>query len=289
MTLPEHVDGFIDLPTLVDIHRFLCQSTLEDDLALAAWVKKNYLYEPIGVAGGREIRTTEGFSKLDRAYRRVRSLTNKAQDKWPFFTRNWRAMSSTTVRNNARGEVASGVSLPGMNGIARDSSTTNGHAGSKEMTSNAPETADLSHGKALPHSAMEEEIVQDAGGGKIRGPNGRFLTKNKPSPKATKGRRSTGRTKAKNLRKSVIAKEPTPTPQDKSSSPSRVAFDDDTTMVDTQSAPGTVLTPAFTLAAEADPVPSNLDRLPPSSLRKNKRKSEPAPTTNQPSRKRGRP
>jgi hypothetical protein len=126
MTLPGHVDGFIDLTTLADINRYLNQSALEEDQALATWVKQNYLYEPID-SPGREIRTTEGFSKLDRAYRRVRSLTNKAQDKWPFFDRKWKSMSSTTVRNNARGEAAPGVSLPGMNGVARDSPMTNGH------------------------------------------------------------------------------------------------------------------------------------------------------------------
>ena len=126
MMLPDHVDGFIDLTTLADIHHFLSQSVLEEDQVLAAWVKDHYLYEPTSEAG-REIRTTEGFSKLDRAYRRVRSLTNKAQDKWPFFDRNWKLMSSTTVRNNARGEAAPGVSLPGMNGAAHDSPMTNGH------------------------------------------------------------------------------------------------------------------------------------------------------------------
>jgi hypothetical protein len=125
MLLPTHVDGFIDLKTLADIHRFLSQSASEDDLALAAWVKDHYLFEPIHV-DGREIRTTEGFSKLDRAYRRVRSLTNKAQDKWPFFDRTWKSMSSTTVRNNARGEAAPGVSLPGLKNAFHNSPTTNG-------------------------------------------------------------------------------------------------------------------------------------------------------------------
>jgi hypothetical protein len=124
MILPTHVDGFIDLKTLADIHRFLNQSASEDDLTLAAWVKQNYLYEPIHV-DGREIRTTEGFSKLDRAYRRVRSLTNKAQDKWPFFDRTWKSMPSTTVRNNARGEAAPGVSLPGLKNALHDSPMTN--------------------------------------------------------------------------------------------------------------------------------------------------------------------
>jgi hypothetical protein len=125
MMLPTNVDGFIDLKTLADIHRFLSQSASDDDLALAAWVKDNYLYEPINV-DGREIRTTEGFSKLDRAYRRVRSLTNKAQDKWPFFDRAWKSMSSTTVKNNARGEAAPGVSLLGMNNATHDSPMING-------------------------------------------------------------------------------------------------------------------------------------------------------------------
>jgi hypothetical protein len=124
MMLPTHVDGFIDLKTLADIHRFLGQSASEDDLVLAAWVKDNYLYEPINV-DGREIRTTEGFSKLDRAYRRVRSLTNKAQDKWPFFDRAWKTMSSNTVKNNARGEASPGVSLLGMNNATPDASISN--------------------------------------------------------------------------------------------------------------------------------------------------------------------
>ncbi|CAO2648597.1 Nn.00g078640.m01.CDS01 [Neocucurbitaria sp. VM-36] len=125
MVLPEHVYGFIDLKTLADIHRYLSESEAEEDIVLANWVKENYLYEPID-EGGRTIRTTEGFSNLDRAYRRVRSLTNKAQDKWPFFDRNWKHMSSTTVRNNARGEAAPGISLPGMYGETHASPAPNG-------------------------------------------------------------------------------------------------------------------------------------------------------------------
>lgn len=125
MVLPDHVVGFIDLNTLADIHRYLSESEVEEDVALADWVKEKYLYEPINESG-RTIRTTEGFQKLDTAYRRVRSLTNKAQDKWPFFDRNWKQMSSATVRNNARGEAAPGVSLPSMYGDQRASPATNG-------------------------------------------------------------------------------------------------------------------------------------------------------------------
>ena len=130
MMLPDHVVGFIDIPTLTDIHRFLGQSSLEEDQALAAWVKNNYLDGPTTTAG-RPILTTEGFAKLDHAYRRVRLLTNKAQDKWPFFDSHWKVMSSSTVRNNARGESAPGVSLPGLNGTAHASTMTNGHVARK--------------------------------------------------------------------------------------------------------------------------------------------------------------
>lgn len=106
--LPEEVYGFVDLRTLSDIYRCLCESAAEDDIDLAAWVKEHYLYEPID-HDGRSIRTSEAFSQLDRAYRRVRSLTNKAQDKWPFFDRYWKTMPTAIVRNNSRGEAAPGI------------------------------------------------------------------------------------------------------------------------------------------------------------------------------------
>jgi hypothetical protein len=120
MMLPDPAVGIIDLATLKEIHRFLNQSSLQDDRELAAWVQQHFLYEPI-TSVGREIRTTESFSQLDRAYRRARSLTNKTQDKWPFFSRDWKEMPSATVRNNARGEAAPGVALPGMTGAMHDS------------------------------------------------------------------------------------------------------------------------------------------------------------------------
>lgn len=117
LLLPEAVYAFIDLENLTNIHRYLRESELEEDQVLAAWILETYLYEPTDESY-RTIRTTEGFSKLDRAYRRVRSLTNKAQDKWPFFDKNWKVMSSATVRNNARGEAAPGVLYPDTEGRA---------------------------------------------------------------------------------------------------------------------------------------------------------------------------
>ncbi|KAH7073901.1 hypothetical protein BKA63DRAFT_43053 [Paraphoma chrysanthemicola] len=464
MRLPDHVDGFIDLATLADIHRFLNQSSLDDDKALAAWIKQNYLYDPVDTPG-REIRTTEGFSKLDRAYRRVRSLTNKAQDKWPFFDRKWKSMSSTTVRNNARGEAAPGVSLQGMIGATHDSLMTNGHGGHKDDVTpvhssfvsfgankprllnqrsqhplqefskpvpntpvpipgpkqaqpephsdsekyvgceEQPQLVDQSQANSTPTQALsnntdlfsqssrqttaqsepvqdvskdenqlpsdevkevamsnaevteqsidsamdrpltEEEIARDAGGGKVRGPNGRYMPKTLTSP--TKSRRSIRGGKPKSTRNYATKEAGTDSQEVASSSPARFGSND-TTMVDAHSAPASVhgderegrselegtndeiapasepvgraptagsdngkerdrsfsersannlstdmasngFTVSFTLAAEAEPIASNLDKLPPSSLRKYKRKSEPAPVSNQPPRKRGRP
>lgn len=125
MELPEQVYGHIDLMTLADIHKCLSQSESAGDLALANWVKEHYLQKPTTRAS-HLIRTTEAFSKLEQAYHRVRLLTNKAQDKWPFFDRNWKTMSSATVKNNARGQFALGVSLQGMSTNAKAPTVTQG-------------------------------------------------------------------------------------------------------------------------------------------------------------------
>jgi hypothetical protein len=127
MALPEHVEGIIDVRTLADIHRFLSQSEIDDDQHLAKWVEKEYLFEPL-LDEGRQIRTTEGFARLDKAYRRVRQLTGKAQDKWPFFDRNWKTMPSAVVKNLSLGEHfaavnASDLDTPDGNNELRHAST----------------------------------------------------------------------------------------------------------------------------------------------------------------------
>ncbi|KAF2826268.1 hypothetical protein CC86DRAFT_370326 [Ophiobolus disseminans] len=355
MMLPEHVDGYIDLPTLADIHHFLCQSSLEEDQALAAWIKARYLYEPTTEAG-REIRSTEGFSKLDRAYRRVRSLTNKAQDKWPFFDRNWKSMSTTAVRNNARGESAPGVSLPGMNSVVHDSPMTNGHDSRQAQTSSTlspfvpfgtkqpnkyqqkshprqqafslpipytpiplpptkqvqlesrlgsekpsltqeqlepdkslqrersstqdlPKYADLFSRSESPTSARfasaqdldseavkapceepaempmnatdnsdapqnggpsqlsAEDVVQDAGGGKVRGPNGRYMPKDDTARGSRKSRRSIGGARAKASRRSRTATDIAAPLDQAETTSSTPANDEDETMVGVPSTP----------------------------------------------------
>jgi hypothetical protein len=118
--LPEEVFGHVDVATLGDITRYLRESESQDDTELATWIQRNYLHGLRKDQSTATIRTPEGFAQLDRAYRRVRSLTNKAQDKWPFFDRNFKQMSTATVRNNARGEAAPGV-LFNKNGMRRPS------------------------------------------------------------------------------------------------------------------------------------------------------------------------
>jgi hypothetical protein len=73
-----------------------------------------------------------------------------------------------------------------------------------ETTMSVPGQLQPSEGSAVLHSATEEEIAREAGGGKVRGPNGRYLPKNTTSPKPTKSRRSTGGPKAKSLRKCMF-------------------------------------------------------------------------------------
>lgn len=128
MKLPEHVDGFIDVEILVDIHKSLSESEKNDDVALAAWVKQNYLQEPLDETG-RLIRDAEGFVNLDKAYRRVRQLTGKAQDKWPFFDKNWKKMSSTVVKNAILGDAAIGMIRSEIDSQVRDTLTSNGFDG----------------------------------------------------------------------------------------------------------------------------------------------------------------
>ncbi|KAF1831990.1 hypothetical protein BDW02DRAFT_632389 [Decorospora gaudefroyi] len=459
--LPEEMFGHVDVATLADIHGFLSESGLQEDNELGAWIKQNYLYGLKKDQQTATIRTPEGFAQLDRAYRRVRSLTNKAQDKWPFFDRNFKQMSTTTVRNNARGEAAPGVRYPN-DGAQRSSSLTgppqdpsdtykdlsgpqlqvpfsshkpsryqahkqefprsvrqtpaplppnlppkpeNGPDSGKQpmpmeqlvlkpsqtpaiapelpkhtdfFSESAPQTMSLSEPPQSEHSSQskaasrllvlgtEPEVsqgvdgvvvprsvddavsrgsssgssaehdakpVRDAGGGKVRGPNGRYLPKDNakdnpsPGPKKTKKwnrRASKSRTnpteKSGPATESAISEERQPESQPRSSTPA----EDDNVFAGIQTPspstreepmedqnaskdetvsppPDTTATPIANsdeavsaeveptlmslLAAEADPVRSNLDRLPPSSRKANKRKSE--PTNQSGPRKRG--
>jgi hypothetical protein len=174
-----------------------------------------------------------------------------------------------------------------------------------------------------------EPPVRDAGAGKVRGPNGRYLPKDDiaPGPKKTKKPK-----KGAQMRKSMrnMEKKESPVPILASEEPHVAPADDEGTSVHVGSSsppasgqeveeqkpiedntdvfsetgvlsppttdviappPATVNesavsgekevvfhkspVPAYLLAAEAEAVPSNLDRLPPNARKSNKRKSEP--------------
>ncbi|EMD87480.1 hypothetical protein COCHEDRAFT_1145172 [Bipolaris maydis C5] len=425
--LPEEVFGYIDVVTLADIHRYLRESEAQDDIDLAAWIQENYLYGVEKDQPTATIRTAQGFAQLDRAYRRVRSLTNKAQDKWPFFDRNFKEMSSATVRNNARGEAAPGVLYPiekthkaltaveqlGASTVSNTSSApglqvpfvsvkpsrhqlcrqeearpaqqnpvlppsnlpatpaqqqagekdsvhsqnlaqeismcmdTITDASSREMIQpelpqpaatsirrtrdaaddvklETPSTSPSSHSK-LNDNDSKADPIRDAGGGKVRGPNGRYLSKDDDlsslkkikKPKGKGGRPSLKSSDQNHLMTmdgssdkpdelstgdedvSVEVQTPsTPPPdqkieeQNKSNAAATIAVLDTTSPLaakdgtENQATSLAASTPAYLLAAEADPVPSNLDRLPPNSRRAIKRKSE--PVVQEGERKRGR-
>ncbi|KAL1601493.1 hypothetical protein SLS60_006408 [Paraconiothyrium brasiliense] len=85
----------------------------DDDKNLAIWIKANYLprdFNGVIDQGGVTINGTEGFAKLYNAYKRVRTLTNRAQDKWPFFDRRWKSMTSAQVTKMATSEDATSSS-----------------------------------------------------------------------------------------------------------------------------------------------------------------------------------
>lgn len=424
--LPEEVFGYIDVVTLADIHRYLRESEAQDDIDLAAWIQENYLYGVEKDQPTATIRTAQGFAQLDRAYRRVRSLTNKAQDKWPFFDRNFKEMSSATVRNNARGEAAPGVlypiekmqkastaveqldassvsNTPGLQvpfasvkpsrhqlcrqqetcpaqrnsallpfnlpatpaqqqarekisvhskNLAQEMSTctdTTTDTNSREMIEpelpqpaatsiermrdaengmdqaavddvkiETPSTSPSSHSK-LNDDDSKTDPVRDAGGGKVRGPNGRYLSRDDDlsslkkikKPRGKGGRpslKSSDQNHAMTMDESSDKPEElstgdvgvfvevqtlsTPPPdqkieeQNKDDAPATLGVLDTKDGTENQVTSLTESTPAYLLAAEADPVLSNLDRLPPNSRRAIKRKSE--PVVQEGERKRGR-
>ncbi|KAF2443718.1 hypothetical protein P171DRAFT_432904 [Karstenula rhodostoma CBS 690.94] len=98
------VAGMVDLPTLAKMFEVLSTSQDDDDRNLAAWINANYLprdFDGVIEQGGAAIKGTEGFAKLYNAYKRVRTLTNRAQDKWPFFDRRWKSMTSAQVTKMA--------------------------------------------------------------------------------------------------------------------------------------------------------------------------------------------
>ena len=188
----------------------------------------------------------------------------------------------------------------------------------------------LRHSDSQPTGDLEPEApVRDAGAGKVRGPNGRYMPRDDitPGSKKTKKPKKGGKIQSSisNLNKressvpKVISQEPEAAPAEgegpfadtQSSSPAVLSQEaegqhevqeeasvslashalvpptavDEPEAKEEKAAPHHGPISAYLLAAEAEAVPSNLDRLPPNSRKSNKRKSE--PTVQSGDRKRG--
>ncbi|KAJ4378915.1 hypothetical protein N0V86_005791 [Didymella sp. IMI 355093] len=343
MNLPEHVDGLIDLDILVKIHECLSESKFEDDRALGVWVKANYMQEPMDLSEekARLIRNSEGFANLDKAYRRARTLSGKAQDRWPFLNKDGKKLSSTLIKNAILGDAAMGVVRKESSGGVRDNPMSNildGHRDNNlrpsrpraSLSANnlsrhqaqelkSPQPADQLHQQGTGQKAHRQdhspvsksnsmtdtpsldgiangtplpvEDLRDAGSGKVRGPNGRYVNKDNPSPPAKK-KSNIKRVKKSRTRADLEGdSEETAESSDKeveepkelsrsvpvSSENGREASQDNSEpSVNVHSA--TAATYDFPvsaiLAAEAEAVPSSLDRLPTGYYAHKKRKSE---------------
>ncbi|KAF1926614.1 uncharacterized protein M421DRAFT_422584 [Didymella exigua CBS 183.55] len=328
MKLPEQVDGLIDVEILIDIHKCLSESKYDDDRALGVWVQTNYLQEPLDLLEERArlIRNAEGFVKLDKAYRRARQLTGKAQDKWPFLNTDGKKLSSTLIKNVILGDTAMGIARTESSGGARDTPMSNGLDGHHDKYLHTPNSrASLSannlsghqaqklkspqfadrpvnqqateqkanrqdHSPASKSSSMADtangtpssaEALQDAGSGKVRGPHGRYVNKENPIP-PTKNKSNIKNVKKSRTRATLEGESDEEVEEHKkfsrlSSSENEEGASEDNSEppVSAQIAAATPLSfPASAiLAAEADAIPSSLDRMPPGVIHK-KRKSE---------------
>ncbi|KAF3034922.1 hypothetical protein E8E12_006363 [Didymella heteroderae] len=357
MKLPVHVEGFIDLEILINIHKCLSESKFEDDRTLGGWVKANYLQEPVNLSEekARPIRNPEGFVNLDKAYRRARTLTGKAQDKWPFLNKDWKKLSSTLIKNAILGDAAMGVVRPEASGGVRDTPMSNGLNGHRDNNSQTPRSqASLSANNLSRHQAREMKSPQptdrflhqqaielkahrqdysptskanimigtpsldgtangtpssvdgprDAGSGKVRGPDGRYVNKDNPTPPERKKPNikyvKKSRTRATLGAESEEIAESSNEEVGKFEEASRTIYNgsckaDETGLIpispqseraasqDSSEPPvrgpsAAAATYEFPvsaiLAAEAEAVPSNLDRLPTGYYAHKKRKSE---------------
>ncbi|KAF1979269.1 hypothetical protein BU23DRAFT_151423 [Bimuria novae-zelandiae CBS 107.79] len=108
------VEGMADLQTLCKMHASLTQSHQDYDKNLAAFIAEKYLPKDFGdhTEGGIPLQGAESFTKLYNAYKRVRNLTGRVQDKWPFFDRKWKSMPKNDVMHLMEGNnsTPSGVS-----------------------------------------------------------------------------------------------------------------------------------------------------------------------------------
>ncbi|KAF2640933.1 hypothetical protein P280DRAFT_518272 [Massarina eburnea CBS 473.64] len=109
------VGGFVELEIVDTMWKAMQESKDPEDIELAAWMKTNYLN---GYQGGvclKAIGTMVGFQRLDRAYKRVRMLTGRTQEQWPFVDRRFKKLAAAAFRKNYVPEVeedSAGSSAP---------------------------------------------------------------------------------------------------------------------------------------------------------------------------------
>ncbi|KAJ4347975.1 uncharacterized protein N0V89_009347 [Didymosphaeria variabile] len=265
MNMPP-AEGMVDLQTLAKIFEVLDTSQLlsyiklefsiyflqmpniheltnvkhDDDKDLATWIKTNYLprdFNGVIDQGGVTINGTEAFAKLYNAYKRVRTLTNRAQDKWPFFDRRWKSMTSAQVTKMATSEHATSSS-DAMNGLPRKGSSV------PEWIGNRPEATGGQSQPKLPSPALNQTAVDQT------------LATGGIAPEVTQ--------------KPTKSVEGLPTP----TSPSMKSFATQPHHAEGNKAASNTSSrssPTSVLAAEAAPEHSNLDDLPVSSGQKRKR------------------
>ncbi|KAF2121290.1 hypothetical protein BDV96DRAFT_209037 [Lophiotrema nucula] len=83
----------VDVPTLRSILGVLQDSSFPPDQGMAGWITESYFDPPLADDDlTLTVKTKQDFTKLYEAYKRVRDLTNKTQEKWPFFRENGKAI-----------------------------------------------------------------------------------------------------------------------------------------------------------------------------------------------------
>ncbi|KAF2800443.1 hypothetical protein K505DRAFT_320431 [Melanomma pulvis-pyrius CBS 109.77] len=112
--------GIINHECLYAIQGALQVSDSQQDAYLATWINNNFFTPPPGPEKtGTRIETAETFSNLFEAYQRVQFLTNRAVDKWPFFAVDGKSMmTKKAVKNWGTAEGEGGQSIP-LNGMSQ--------------------------------------------------------------------------------------------------------------------------------------------------------------------------
>ncbi|KAF9728593.1 hypothetical protein PMIN01_13421 [Paraphaeosphaeria minitans] len=162
MSVPSMDEGMADLPTLAKIFEVLSTSQNvknNDDKDLASWIQANYLtrdFDGVIRDGSIAIKNTEDFAKLYNAYKRVRNLTNRTQDKWPFFNR-WKSMTSAQVTKMATSDSIVSPSVTPAAFPLKSSSVHESGDDGKLVSA----TSKSASGMFLPHALLAVESASE--------------------------------------------------------------------------------------------------------------------------------